>query len=152
MLSDLTISVVVIAVFLCVGIQYMRLAEPRGFWSWKVTPHLRLGPALFILLAALTAYLAYWEPLSFDSQFGPEVDSRVGWIVEAFAPFTLGIALWGVFAYLRLWRIQFQSRSIGGWLLLGVLAFPLGAAFYTGAILAVPAIFSLPEFVKELLP
>lgn len=151
-LSDISIYVGVIGIFIFCGIQYMRMAEPRVLWKWKVTPHLRLGPALFVLLAAATAYLGYWEPKKLDSQFGPDVDSRIGFIVVGFSPFVLGTAMWAVFAYVRLWRIQFQSPSVAGWIFLVVLAVPLAGAFYTGAIVLLPAIDVLPEFVKSFNP
>ena len=148
MLVDFSISFAVIAVFLWAGIQYMRMVEPRGFWTRNVTRPLRLGPVLFVLLAALTAYLAYWEPRKFDGQFrpeAPEVD-YVGWIVISFSPFTLVMALWSIFAYLRLWRIQFRSPSGLGRILPGVLVLPLAGAIYTGASLSFPAIYFLPMF------
>jgi hypothetical protein len=130
----------------------MRMAEPRGFWSRNVTPHLRLGPVLFVLLAALTAYLACWEPEIFFSRFGPEVDTRIGFIINGFAPFTFGIAVWAAFAYVRLWRIQFRSPTKMGRILLGLLALPLAGAVFTGASLSYPAIYFLPMFIRSFIP
>src|ERR1700744_3353285 len=98
MLIGKTIAIIVTALFLWSGIQYMRLAKPHRFWSRRVTIHPRLGPVLFIILAAVTAYLGYWSPRKLDSQFAPDVDSRIGWVVAGFAPFTTGIALWAIFS------------------------------------------------------
>lgn len=133
------------------GFQYARFRSIRGFWSRPITPHLRLGPTLFIILAAVTTYLGYWWPVTFDRQFSEDVDSRITWVVSGFAPVTAGTAILGIFAYIRLIRIQKKSPGYIGWILLIILPVPLAWSVYIGAVLFSSAIFFLPSLVKELL-
>ena len=149
MLTEKIISIVVIALFFWAGIRYMRLTKPHRFWGWQVTIHPGLGPALFIILAAVTAYLGCWLPWKFDSQFTPDVDSRIGFVVAGFAPFTTGIALWAIFSYIRLFRIQRQAPTVGGRVSLAVLALPLAGSVYTGVLLADAAFYFLPSFLES---
>jgi hypothetical protein len=145
------VSITVIALFLWTGIQYMRLTKPRRFWSWRVTIHPRLGPMLFIVLASVTAYLGYWLPWRIDSQFTPDIDSRIGMIVAGFAPFTTGMALWAIFSYIRLVRIQRRDPTGAGKVILAVLALPLAGSIYAGALVADAAFYFLPTFLESLL-
>ena len=144
-------AVVIAALPLYAGFQYARFRSVQGFWSRPITPHLRLGPTLFIILAAATTYLGYWWPVTLDRQFSEDVDSRITWVVSGFAPVTTGTAILGIFAYIRLIRIQKKSPGYIGWILLAILPVPLAWSVYIGAILLRSAIFFLPSLVKELL-
>lgn len=143
-------SIAVIVIFLGLGIQYARLTKPRRFWNPRLTTDQKLGPALFIVLAAVTTYLGCWLPDKIDSQFEPDVDSRIGMVVAGFAPFTVGMAVWAVFSYIRLLRIQRQDFTIASWIWLAVLALPLVTSIYLSVPLVDAAIYFLPSFLQSL--
>ena len=150
MFTGTIISIAVVTLFFYVGIQYARMAKPYRVWSLCVTTHPRLGPILFISLAAVTAYLGYWLPVKTDSQFTPDVDSRIGMVIAGIAPFTAGMALWAIFSYIRLVRIQRQAPTGAGRILLAVLALPLAGSIFTGTMVADAAFYFLPSFLESL--
>jgi hypothetical protein len=130
-------------------IRYIR-SSPRSLWRKRLTPHVRLGPSLFVLLGAVTSYLAYWFPLWRDRQYPADFDTRIGFLVVGFAPFTTGMAVFAAFSYFRLYRIQRQSSTSVGWLLLCILAVPMIFSGFTGAKLLPAAILELPSFIMTL--
>ena len=90
-----------------------------------ITPHARLGPALFALLGFACAYLGFWLPLWRDRIYPPEFDTRIGFIISGFAPVTTGTAILATYGYIRLWLVQRRSPTAIGRLLFILLALPV---------------------------
>lgn len=87
-----------------------------------------MGPVLLVLLGVACAYIGHWLPLWQDSIYPPEVDTRIGFIVAGFAPTTTGSAILAIYSSIRLFRVQRQSPTIVGRVLLLVLVLPSGTS------------------------
>jgi len=111
--------------------------------SLTITPHLRLGPALYVLLGIVCAFFGCWRPMWIDARFPPGVDSRM-WLAVGFSsPLLAGTAILAVYGYFRLFELQRRSPTALGLLLLCVLALPLIGSVITGVLLAPMAILML---------
>ncbi len=119
--------------------------------SLIITPHARLGPALFVLVGLACAYLGCWLPLWRDRIYPPEFDTRIGFVIAGFAPVTTGSALLASFGYLRLLKLQCTSPTTAGHVLLVLLFLPLIGSVATGTYLAPAAVVMLPDFVASVL-
>src|SRR5262245_66498488 len=87
-----------------------------------ITPHPRVGPALFVLLGCLTAYLAFWLPVWIDHRFPPETDTRISFIYNGFAPMTTGTAILAIYGYGKLCLLQKREKNTFGRVMLAVMA------------------------------
>jgi len=140
----------IITLLLFLGVDCLHARVTPGLFRRQVTLHSRLGPALFVILAAITSFLAYWFPLWRDRQYPADIDTRIGFLIVGFAPLTTGTAILAVYSYFRLYRLQRQSPTAIGRILLVVLALPLTASAYTGGKLIPEAFLFLPSFIISL--
>jgi hypothetical protein len=109
----------------------------------------RLGPVLFIVSGALAAYLGYWLPIRIADLFPADTDIRIGFVINGFAPLTTTCAILAAHGYVRLWRIQRESPTLTGRVLLVLLSLPVIATSYVGICLFEPAVLLLPLFVTS---